>query len=120
MITAHNPQPGLWQCWVYQHVWAQITTFLSGNNTSPSCYEQKIRNTNIHTAVMLQAGNVGSPMQDSLDSSFFGSAAAKHMLKPGAGTLYPILSGNKPLVLPATGQPSSYQQPPWQQIRAEQ
>ena len=59
-------------------------------------------------AVTLQAANVGSPMQDSLDSSFFGSAAAKHMLKPGGGTLYPILSGNKPLVLPATGQPSSY------------
>lgn len=55
------------------------------------------------TAAGTQAGTVGSPMQDSLDSSFFGSAAAKHMLKPGAGTLYPILSGNKPLVLPATG-----------------
>ncbi|KAL0035164.1 hypothetical protein WJX79_004130 [Trebouxia sp. C0005] len=55
------------------------------------------------TAAGTQAGNVGSPMQDSLDSSFFGSAAAKHMLKPGGGTLYPVLSGNKPLVLPATG-----------------
>ncbi len=59
-------------------------------------------------AVTLQAANVGSPMQDSLDSSFFGSAAAKHMLKPGGGTLYPVLSGSKPLVLPTTGQPSSY------------
>lgn len=55
------------------------------------------------TAAATQAVNVGSPMQDSLDSSFLGSSAARHMLKPGSGASYPALSGNKPLVLPNTG-----------------
>ncbi len=53
--------------------------------------------------VGVQAVNVGSPMQDSLDSSFLGSSAARQMLKPGGGGLYPALSANKPLVLPTTG-----------------
>lgn len=58
-----------------------------------------------NTGVSLQAANVESPVQDSLESSFFGSSAARHMLKPGGGALYPALSSNKPLVLPNTGWP---------------
>ena len=55
--------------------------------------------------VSLQAANLESPVQDSLESSFFGSSAARHMLKPGVGALYPALSSNKTLVLPNTGWP---------------
>ena len=60
-----------------------------------------------NNGVSLQAANVESPVQDSLESSFFGSSAARHMLKPGGGALYPALSNNKPLVLPNTGWPLS-------------
>ena len=42
-----NSQPGLWQYWVYQHIWAQIGTLLSSSNISPSCYEQQISDNNV-------------------------------------------------------------------------
>ena len=51
----------------------------------------------------VQVATMGSPVQDSLDSGFLGSSAARQMLKPGSGLPYPGLSANKPLLLPNTG-----------------
>ena len=46
---------------------------------------------------------MGFPLQDSLDSSFFGTSAARQMLKPSSTGAYPALAANKPLVLQTTG-----------------
>ena len=54
------------------------------------------------THVCMQAGHMGSPLQDSLDSSFFGSSAARQMLRPSSAAPYPLI-GSKPLVLQSAG-----------------
>lgn len=50
-----------------------------------------------------QGVNMGSPMQDSLDSSFFGSSAARQMLRPGSAAPHSAISASMALILPNTG-----------------
>ncbi|KAL3133251.1 hypothetical protein ABBQ38_007134 [Trebouxia sp. C0009 RCD-2024] len=54
-----------------------------------------------------QAVNMAFPLDDSLDSSFFGSSAARQMLKPSGAAPHPGLSANKALVLQHTGMQGS-------------
>ena len=51
----------------------------------------------------LQGINTGSPMQDSLDSSFFGSSAARQMLRPGSAAPPSALAASKAIILHNAG-----------------
>lgn len=55
------------------------------------------------TATGRQAVNTAFPLEDSLDSSFFGGSAARQMLKASGTGPHPALSANKALVLQHTG-----------------
>lgn len=57
----------------------------------------------LEVGLCVQAVNMAFPLEDSLDSSFFGSSAARQMLKPSGAAPHPGLSANKALVLQHTG-----------------